>query len=139
MFSTVENPTHFQTLGQTTNHVPHLNTTPSPNTSRITWTEVGGGTLASNVAVIEFNFTTPCWTGKWLAGIFRTSSLRHSVHGAVVAILKAPDDILHCGLRRKSDARWLWRNTGSALRVAQLHQFGDASLAMGHQFNRHIR
>lgn len=79
MYSTVENPTHFVTLGQSTNHVPALNPTAAPNTSRITWTGAGGGTLASNVAEIEFNFTIPAgqkndWEGYSELQVFGTPS-----------------------------------------------------------------
>jgi hypothetical protein len=58
-YSTVANPTVFQTLGQATFQLPQLRAGGAPNTGRVTWTSSNSGPLATGVAAVEFNFTIP--------------------------------------------------------------------------------
>src|SRR5665213_2485955 len=58
-YSTAASPTVFQTLGQATFQLPQLRAGAAPNAGRVTWTSANGAPMASNVAMVKFDFTTP--------------------------------------------------------------------------------
>jgi hypothetical protein len=59
-YSTVSNPTSFQTLGQAGFQLPNLAPgDDEPCAWRVVWQSTTGGPLASNVAAVKFDFTQP--------------------------------------------------------------------------------
>jgi hypothetical protein len=81
-YSTMAAPGTFQTLGQATFQLPQLrpeNPGASPNTGRVTWTASNGGSLATGVVAVEFNFAIPAgqengWQGYSELQVFGTPS-----------------------------------------------------------------
>jgi hypothetical protein len=63
-YATVAKPTNFITLGQSAFAYNDITSVPSANAGRVTWTASGGGPLATGVAAVEFNFTTPNGGGE---------------------------------------------------------------------------
>jgi hypothetical protein len=113
-YSTVANPTTFQTLGQATFQLPQLRAGGAPNTGRVTWTAANAGPLATGVAAVEFNFTTPdgggenAWEGYSELQVFGTPSTPAL---SITSTTVSGGNLVLVGSGGKADAAYAWLTT----------------------------